>query len=203
MNLAIGICSWIHEKSQLPELERCLNSISDFYPVYVVDGKWSDLQMQGGRSIQEAIELITSYSNTTLIERPNRLEPQNRNEYLRKSYGNEALMVLDTDEYVEYDSTFLDNLETFRNDNPQNLGCSVMFHSKPTGGYSVAPRVIFNPSMCRYRDQHNFIYFMNRQVLDRTSREYCAGLTIFEDKAYRTKFREEKLRERNLKNPLH
>ena len=71
-HLSIGIPVWINDVKQLPELERCLDSVMDF-PVFIVNGKWYDIEGDYPRSIPEAIELMESYTNVEIIDSPNQL----------------------------------------------------------------------------------------------------------------------------------
>ena len=208
MRIAIGIVTWISEIEQLPELERCLDSLTDFYPVIVVNGKWKDIRGDNPRSIPEATELIDSYSNTILINSPNELEPVNRNKYLIQGMkmGCDIMFIVDSDEWVVltngYDF-FVRGIEDVFKKQPDCLSFYAHMYDKRFGGECLSRRGIRYPAFTRYRDRHNQLFFLDRDIYG----HYCAkpprGLIIYQDKSFRTKERELEMKRRNLANPKH
>lgn len=205
MRIAIGTCVYIEDKEQLPELERFLDSVKDWYPVIIVNGKWKDYRGKSGRSIPEVSELIQSYSNTIEVDYPNHLESQARNQYMiiAAKMDCEAVLIIDTDEYLEGDrGVFLNNLQKTMLKEPDKLAFKITLNSERSGGDHWPPRLILNPMFCRYRDRHNSIFFNNNDVF-RNQGSVIRGLKLYEKKDFRTKQREETMKERNRANPRH
>lgn len=206
--IAVGIPVWINHEEQLPELELCLDSVSEFFPVIVISGKWSDMNHQQNRNIPEADELIDSYSNIIHIESLNHLEPFNRNLYMIQAgkMGCNTMLILDSDESAEFPlgvEFFDEQLSRLKEKHPNHLGFSVIHQSARHGGICFTPRVILNPAFTRYRDRHNQMYFMDREVLSWDSSKLVGGIILNETKDFRSDKRKLIMRERNLRNPLH
>ena len=206
MNIAIGLVCWIDKKRQLPELKRCLDSLTDFYPVIVVNGKWNDIKGDSPRSIPEAIELIGSYSNVIYIESPNQPEFINRNKYLIQAtkMGCDCLIWVDSDEYVElsnYDNLVKEIKDVFTKE-PDEYTFLVNFYDKRMGGACWQKRGVRYPAFSRHRNRHNELWFVNKQILKHTAKP-PPSLVIHQDKYYRSLEREYIMSKRNHENPIH
>ena len=198
--IAIGVLSWIEENSQLPELDRCLDSLTDFYPVIVVNGKWSDVEGTNARGTQESQELIDSYSNTIRLDSHNKPEFYNRNLCLIQAGKMlcDYLIWVDSDEYIELPcgiSWFKKNLkETFMN--PSDFCSRVWFDN------GTSRRIIKYPMFIRMRYKHNEWMF-NGVDVRKKQLPPIDGMLIHHDKTYRNEERRDKMLNRKVLNPIH
>ena len=208
IKIGIGVLVWIESKHQLPELKRCLDSLTDFYPVIIVNGKWKDIIGDNPRSIPEAIELIDSYSNIILIDSPNQLEPVNRNKFIVQGMKMDCDMMfwIDSDEWIElpcgYDF-FVKGMENVFKKQPDCLSFHLHFFDPRFGGESLQKRGIRYPAFMRHRDRHNQLWFLDKEVLGHYTAKPPRGLIVYQDKSFRTKEHELEMRRRNLANPKH
>jgi len=197
--LAIGTVAFQCES----EIDRMLDSTNGIFPVIVSYGKWKDFK--GENREDKTPDIIDSYSNTVFVNSRGLLEPQARNQYLITAgkMGADVIIILDSDEYLEFPlglEFFKRQLERMIESHPDHLAFGVTFEYGKNGT-SFTPRIIMNPAFTRYRDRHNQMYFMNKEVLGNC--KIVAGIVIHEDKKFRNKDRELKMRERNLSNPIH
>ena len=201
--ISVGILSY----NCVKEIEQTLESTTKFYPVFVVDGRWKDFKGDSIYSTDGTIELAESYSNIILFQKGNNLEPQNRNEYMIQSgkWRCDAVIILDSDEILELPNgykSFIQSLERIINRYPNEMGFRISFESKSSGGVSFPCRLILNPGFSRYRDVHNKIYFMDKEILS-SSKKLCPNIIINENKSFRSEQREKDMKERNYANPRH
>lgn len=185
MSIVFGICSWISEKSQIPELERCLESVKG-YKVIIVDGKWYDIDSDKLTSISEAFDIYKKYPNVEAVVSINHNEWENRNIYLAKCNNMDNLIVLDTDEYIiqEHTPTLNETVDSFH----------VIGHDKGKGGEVRLNRGYIFPNESRHQDRHNAI-FRNGKKLEFNA--LCKGITIHHDKSFRSPKREKLMYVRN------
>jgi len=200
--LAIGTVAFQCEE----EIDRMLDSTNGIFPVIVSYGKWKDFK--GEDRVDKTPDIIDSYSNTVQIHNSGLLEPQARNQCMITAgkMNCDVIIILDTDEVLEFPlgiEFFKRQLERMILKHPTALGFCVTFNSKETGGDSFTPRIILNPAFTRYRDRHNQMYFMDKEVLGWDSSKLVGGIIIKENKDFRTDKRELRMRERNLSNPVH
>ena len=197
--IAIGITCWIENNSQLPELERCLDSLTDFYPVIVVNGKWNDIEGTNPRGTAESHELVDSYSNTIQLESPNQPEFINRNKCLTQAGKMlcDYLIWVDTDEYIEIPcgkDWFAKNLtESFSSSD----FCARVYFDEGT-----SRRIIRYPMFVRMNNKHNEWWFNGRDVR-KTQLKPIDGLIIYHDKRYRSDDTRTKMLNRKVLNPIH
>lgn len=206
LNIAIGLVCWIDKITQLPELQRCLDSLIDFYPVIVVNGKWNDVKGDSPRSIPEAIELIGSYSNVIYIESPNQPEFINRNKYLIQATKMDCdyLIWVDSDEYIEsvnYNNLVKEIDNIFTNE-PDKYTFLINFYDKRMGGACWQKRGVRHPAFSRHRNRHNELWFVDKQILKYPAKP-PPSLVIHQDKYYRSLEREFIMNKRNHDNPIH
>ena len=207
MRIAIGIVTWIPRIEQLPELERCLDSLTDFYPVIVVNGKWNDVEGKHPRSIPEAYELINSYSNVIHIESPDKPGFVNRNKYLIQATKMECdcLIWVDSDEWIElpcgYDFLVNGIKDVYKREG-NKYTFLVHFYDKRFGGCCFQKRGVKHPSFSRHKNRHNELWFLNNQILQYPAKA-PRGLIIHQDKSYRSLERENSMKKRNEDNLIH
>ena len=205
--IGIGVVVWIEEKEQLPELERCLDSLTNFYPVIVINGKWGDIEGANPRSISKAYELIDSYSNVIHLESPNNAEYVNRNKYIiqARKMDCDCLIWVDSDEWVElplgYDFLCRGIRDVFRKQ-PDRHTFLVHFYDERFGGCCYKKRGIRHPASSLHRNKHNELWYHNNEIL-RYPAKAPRGLIIHQDKKFRTQKREENMKDRNVSNPIH
>lgn len=199
--IGIGIVCYIDKESQLPELQRCLDSVSQFYPVFVIDGKWNDVKGNINTSIDKAYDLIESYSNVIHVLSPNRPEFVNRNRYHRLAmlWQLDYLISLDTDEYVE----FTDNKAYFMSNIDDKALCSYLkCTGKGHGGTFETQKLYRYPGFMRHKLKHNELFFLDKDV-----RKYASkapdGIIIHHDKDFRDGTQKDKLLTRARLNPIH
>ena len=185
------------------EIDRMLDSTCGIFPVIVSYGKWKDFV--GEDRTDKTPQIIDSYSNTIFLNSTGLLEPQARNRYMIQAgkFGCEVVIILDTDEYLQFPlglSFFKRQLNRMIESNPNHLAFNVTFEDSVNGTY-FTPRIILNPTFSRYRDRHNQIYFLNQEVLG--NHKLVGGIVIHQNKNHRTKDREQRMRDRNLANPVH
>ena len=208
MKLGVGVIGYNDREG----LERCLNSLSDFFPVIYRDGRWNDFlpSLTNHRSNDDSIELAESYSNVTVIEGIG-LEPKARNDYIIQfaKWGCDCIFWVDTDEYVElplgYDF-FIKGLEERITEQPEKLSFHLHFTNDNEGkeAYtSTQRRMIVNPMFTRHRDRHNQLWYMDQEVLGHNTGKPIRGLILHQNKSHRTKEREIEMKRRNLANPRH
>jgi hypothetical protein len=191
--VSVGVVCWISEKSQLPELKRCLDSLVDF-PVIIVSGKWNDIEGDNHFNIPEANKLIDSYPNVLHKGCYDQSEAYNRNQYLIDNQS-DFLFWVDTDEWIEMPlgkEFFLRGLiDLFKKD---DYSSQVHWYShQPTGKINMGKqkRIIQYPGKLRHRDKHNQLYFGDKEVLrDGIKHHAPRGLIIHQDKTFRSKQRE-------------
>jgi len=205
--IGIGIVSWISEESQVPELERCLDSLTSFYPVIIINGKWDDVKGDNPRSVLEAIDLMESYSNVMWFDSPNQPEFINRNEYLIQATKMDCnyLIWVDTDEWVELPCGYeflCNSIKKRFEKQPDCYTFLVHYFDKRMGGCCYKRRGIRYPTFTRHRNKHNELWFVDKEVL-RYPAKAPNGLIIHQDKIFRTHKREEKMKIRNESNPIH
>ncbi len=193
----------IEDNEQLPELERCLESLTDFYPVIVVNGKWNDFEGKNPRSTPEANELINSYSNVIHVQSPSKPEWYNRNMALRiaENANCDTLFWVDTDEYVEFRidyDYFINNI-----DFGDKHTAYVNFWDKGRGGDCHMIRGLTNISEIKLNKQHNAWMVEKKDVFKDPYCQVIKGLTIYSEKGYRSNDRECRMKERNARNPIH
>jgi len=205
--IGVGVLVWVPYEKQLPELERCLDSLTDFYPVIVVNGKWDDIEGKYARSIPEAYDLIGSYSNTIHIESPNEPEFVNRNKYLIQATKMDCdfLFWVDSDEWVElpcgYDFLVNGIKDVYKRE-PDKYTNLVHFFDPRSGGVCFQKRGVRYPSFSRHKNKHNELWFTGNQVLQYPAKA-PRGLIIHHDKSYRSLEREKTMQKRNHDNPVH
>jgi len=191
---------WIEKNTELPELDRCLDSLTDFYPVIVVNGKWDDIEGINARSTPEAVELIDSYSNTIQISSPNKPEFYNRNLCLIQAgkmmcdYG----IWVDSDEFVDLPcgkDWFVKNL--VRDFSNPNDFCARLYFDE-----GISRRIIRYPMFVRMRNKHNE-WFFNGKNVRKDQLKPVDGMIIYHDKTYRSEDRLQKMLNRKKTNPIH
>ena len=197
--LAVGTVAYQCEE----EIYRMLDSTTGFFPVIVSYGKWRDFIGEDRRDLTP--EIIDSFSNTVWVDSTGLSEPQARNQYMVQAgkFGCDCIIILDTDEYLEFPlgiDFFKRQLERIADKNPDDLSFCVTWEDSKNGT-TFTPRIIMNPMFSRYRDRHNQIYFMDKEVLG--NQRLVGGIVIHQDKKFRSKNRELRMRERNLRNPIH
>lgn len=205
-HVSIGLTCWIGDNSELPELERCLNSLVDFYPVIVVNGKWDDIEGKNARSTPEANELIESYSNVIHFSSPNKPEFHNRNECLINAgkFLCDYLIFVDSDEYIEMPlgkEFFLNGLNDVF-EGKTELCSYAHYFDIGRGGNARMHRIIRYPMFVRMRNRHNE-WFFNKIDIRKRPLKAPRGLVIHSDKSFRKKERHEAMKKRNMENPLH
>lgn len=185
MSIVFGICSWISEVSQLPELKRCLESVKG-YRVIIIDGKWYDIDSPLQVSIPEAFEAYKKYDNVEVVTSIGNHEWENRNMYLTRCKMIDVLIVLDTDEYIiqEYTPTLPEITKSFH----------VIGYDKGKGGEVRLNRGYTDPINSYHNDRHNKVFCKGKQL---NFDSLCTGITIHHDKSYRSKSREKAMYTRN------
>lgn len=193
--LVIGVVCWIHEKSQLPELRQCLDSLKQFR-VILVDGKWYDIDHDQLTSIPEAYEMFKKYPNVEVITAVNRHEWQNRNLYLERCTPKDILIWVDTDEWLEVTG---DVKELQYRLNP---AFEVHFRGKMyTDGDVRQIRGLMYPSETRHTDRHNQAWYQGKEILCNAARPKDC-IILHHDKSYRSEEREKAMRIRNRLKPF-
>ena len=202
IKIGVGVLTY----NCVTELKRCLDSLTDFYPVFVIDGRWKDFPGETKNSNDGTIDLAESYSNVITVLSGDKLEPFNRNLTCIHTgkFGCDVLFIVDSDETVDLPNgynAFANSLERMIRMYPDDLGFSTWFDStKNATGQSR--RMMLNPMFVRYRDRHNKMYFLDKEVWAYT-KHMCPNVIIHENKTNRTKERELTMRTRNLANPKH
>ena len=197
--LAIGTVAYQCEE----EIYRMLDSTAGFFPVIVSYGKWKDFKGEDRNDLTP--EIIDNFSNAVWVDSTGLLEPQARNQYMIMAgkFGCDCVIILDTDEYLEFPlgiEFFKRQLDRIAEKYPDDLSFCVTFEDSKKGT-SFTPRIIMNPMFTRYRDRHNQLYFLDKEVLG--NQRLVGGIVIHQNKNFRTKDREQRMRERNLANPVH
>lgn len=202
--IGIGVVCWIETDEQLPELERCLDSLQSFYPVFVINGKWNDMSGNNPRSTDKANDLIDSYSNIIHISSPNQPEFVNRNKYLdlAMKFNLDYLIWVDSDEWVEMPLGKEFMIRGIEQHDFDFASC-VHYYSKRHGGPSKQKRLIKYPGFLRHRLKHNELFFGDNEVLGNCQNKAPRGFTIYSDKTYRSVDRENNMKQRNRENPIH
>lgn len=204
MRISVGVLAWIESNSQLPELKRCLDSLTSFFPVIVINGKWNDIEGVNARSTDEANELIDSYSNVIHIQSPNKPEFMNRNRYLIQARDYDFLFWVDSDEWVSLPL----GVEFFRNGirdvfkNTNQKSCLIHYYDESRGGACMQKRGVLYPGFIRHRKKHNELFFGDDDILLNPA-PAPRGLVIKSDKRFRTLSRENRMLKRNKENPIH
>lgn len=202
MNIGIGIACYIETSLEVQELRRCLESVEDFYPIIIIDGKWRDYNADSETSIDEAVDLINSKQNIIHIKSINGSEAENRSKYLE--YELDYLIILDTDEYLEFPlgvEFFERGLEEIFRDKEEKCAY-IHTESEMNGGYCRFPRIIKNPNLMKYGNRHNQLLLNNTNVL-KNPLNAPRGVILHHDKTFRTDNRINKMKIRNKENPLH
>jgi hypothetical protein len=204
MNIGIGVVCWIETDEQLPELKRCLESLESFYPVFLVNGKWSDMSGDNPRSTDKANDLIDSYSNIIHIQSPNQPEFINRNKCLELAmiWNCDYLIWVDTDEWLEMPlgkDFMLRGIE----DHKFEFVSYVHYYSDIFGGSCKQRRLLKYPSFLRHRLRHNELFFGDYEVYKNCKKTGPRGFIIHQDKNYRSVKREQNMLIRNRENPIH
>ncbi len=198
VNIGVGVVCWIETDEQLPELERCLDSLQSFYPVFVINGKWDDIEGNNVRSTDKANDLIDSYSNVIHIQSINKPEAYNRNLYLELAmkWNIDFLFWVDTDEWVEMPlgRTFFER--GLKDIFGKSDFCSLVhYYSERHGGVSFQKRIIQYPGFLRHKNKHNTLFFNDKDVL-KTPLKAPRGFTIYSKKEYRSDDRENRMKKR-------
>ena len=194
MSIVFGICCWIPEKSQLPELKRCLESVKN-YPVFLINGKWYDIEGDYPTSIPEAVSLIDSYPNVTRINYANHHEWESRNMYLEQCTANDCLIILDTDEYIEITGFFECNIL----DTPM---FRLHVEDPRIGGTDYQKRGVRWPHLTRHRDRHNQLWYKDKEIWSNVGESTPEGIIIYHDKTYRSEKIKEAMKKRNYLRPF-
>lgn len=202
--IAVGVVCWIDDDNQLPELVRCLDSLVEFYPVFVINGKWDDISGNFIRSTDKANDIIDSYSNIIHIHSPNRPEFVNRNKYLELAmkWDIDYLFWVDTDEWVEM-PLGLEFAKRGIVDHDFEFASCMHYYSDRHGGVAKQRRLIQYPGFLRHRLKHNELWFGDKEVLKNCTNNAPRGIVIFSDKNYRSDDREKRMIKRNKENPIH
>lgn len=199
MNIAVGVLCWIEKDEQLPELKRCLDSLTDFYPVFVINGKWDDFEGNNPRSTDKANDLIDSYSNVIHISSPNKSEAYNRNLYLQLclKWNIDMLFWVDTDEWVEMPIGFefakrglMDHMDT------DDLASCMHYYSEAHGGVGKQKRLLQYPGFLRHHGKHNELFFGDDEVLRYPVPDAPRGIIIYSNKEFRSEDRECRMKKR-------
>ena len=149
---AIGLCFFQDRAS----LERCLPTLKDFDHVFAIDGRFDYARAPNELSTDGSRELIQSFPNTILIDRPNTSEQQKRQTYceLCKEYGCDYLLTVDADEYVK------GNISYFKKDciehvDPRfNVYATLVQDEEKPSYYIMRPRLWFHPWEMQYLNMH-------------------------------------------------
>lgn len=196
IKLGIGVVCYIEDKSELPELKRCLDSLESFYPVIIIDGRWNDFKGKYSSSIQEAVDIINSYSNTIHIISANNSEAFNRNLYLINAarFNLDYIMTVDTDEYVVMyhgKDFFLRGVsDVFHN--KKELSCYIHCYGKQHGGVFRTIKILKDPNSLEYHEAHNRVYHGNTNIIS-SPLMAPRGLILYHDKEFRGEKREGKM----------
>ena len=204
MNIAVGVVCWIEDNKQLPELKRCLDSLTDFYPVIVINGKWDDFAGTNIYSTNEANDLIDSYSNVIHLQSANKPEFVNRNKYLIQAMtmGVDFLFWVDTDEWIDMPlgkEFFERGLQYIWKD---EKSCYFHYYDERLGGVSMQKRGVRYPSFSRHKLRHNELFFNDQNILTNPARA-PRGIVINSSKEYRSESREKRMKQRARDNPIH
>lgn len=180
-----------------------LDSTAGLFPVIVCYGKWKDFEGEDRNDLTP--QIIDNFSNAVWVDSTGLLEPQARNQYMIMAgkFGCDCIIILDTDEYLEFPlgvEFFKRQLDRIADENPDDLSFCVTFEDSKKGTW-FTPRIIMNPMFTRYRDRHNQLYFLDKEVLG--NQKLVGGIVIKQDKKFRSKDREQRMRKRNLANPIH
>ncbi len=203
MKVGIGICAYNAEIEML----RVLDSTEGIYPTFVIDKAWKGFGK--GYSTDNTAFICNDYSNVVLIQPKGELtEAQCRNEYMKASahWNLDAMIILDTDEYLEFPlgiEYFYRQLSRMISAHPEQLAFRATYIDT-INGTSFSPRIILNPSITRYRDKHNQLFCMDKEVITNDKSIYlCGGIIITEDKCFRLPEREKWMKDRNQRDPTH
>lgn len=203
MKIGIGTLAFNSET----EIDRMLDSTLGIYPTFVIDKAFRNFGH--GHSTDRTTRICDLYSNVVVFQPEGKLtEAQCRNQYMIASlkWNLDVLIVLDTDEYLEFPlgkEFFEQQLARVINQYPDQYAFRVTYEDH-NNGTSFSPRIILNPAFTRYRDRHNQLYFADREVITNDkSIKLCAGIVIHEDKSLRTEEREKKMKEGNRADPFH
>jgi hypothetical protein len=205
ISLKIGVATLTYNCKE--ELESTLESTTPFYPVIIIDGKWEDFMGDTINSNDGTLDLVESYSNTVLIQSGNKSETFNRNLSCRYAgrFGCDVVIILDSDEAISFPNgyeAFEKSLKRCIQQYPDSLGFRVTVHSKRHGGVEFSHRILLNPSFVRYQNQHNKIFFMDKEIKHHSS-ILCPNIDIIENRESRTEERLAKMLYRNKSNPIH
>lgn len=98
------LCAGITFYNDSLALWRCLKTLKHFDYIFCVDGKFKDFYSESDLSDEGIRQIIKSYPNTILYDAPNLTEPEKRtiNFKLAKEYKCDWLLVIDSDEWVQY-----------------------------------------------------------------------------------------------------
>ena len=198
-NIVFGVCCYISEKEQIPELERLLESLRGF-KVFLIDGKWKDFDDKTDNyiSIPEAYEAIGKYSNVITMASYNGLEWQNRNLYLKCCKRSDILIWIDTDEWLEIQDKDQMLKECKKIKKPMFL---VNFYDKRFGGECLQRRGYRYPKGTHHKDRHNQAYYKKEEIFAYPAKA-PKGFVIHQDKSFRSVERELDMKVRNQKEPF-
>jgi len=201
-SISVGLITWIEDNDQLPELKRCLDSLTDFYPVIVVNGKWNDFKGKNPRSTDEANELIGSYSNVIHIQSPDKPEWYNRNLAIdtANKMGYNILFWVDSDEWVEMPL----GLDFFTKsiDFQDKHTCYMHYYDDGKGGNCRMIRLIKDLDKVKINKKHNEWLIDNTNIF-KDPAPAPRGITIYSDNKYRSEDRKIRMKQRNKYNPVH
>jgi len=206
MNIGIGVVCWIETDEQLPELKRCLDSLVEFYPVFVINGKWNDMSGDNPRSTDKANDLIDSYSNIIHITSPNQPEFVNRNKYLELAmkFNLDYLFYVDSDEWIEMPlgkDFFIKGIEDTFKDKDQ-MCAFIHGNSNGRGGPFRTQKLYRYPGFLRHRKKHNELFFIDKNVW-KDALPAPRGMIIHHEKDLRPTEKQTQMILRRKNNPIH
>ena len=157
-DFCVGICFY-NDSS----IFRLLDSLPQYVQKVVIDGRFK-LSTFPNKLSDEAIRArIKSYPRTILVDAPDMLEHDKRNQYLNFMLGFKYGLMLDSDEYVlEADwEEFVKDCRRF------DYGIYGVHFDIDSGSGGIFPRLWVNPSDWRYHTRHNL--FLNNKTKEITT----------------------------------
>jgi len=157
IKLDIGFCFY---EDSLDTVRRAIESVRYHVRyIFAIDGKFNFLNSNKILSESDVRAYLKSVPNVILIDAPNLGEVAKRTEYLYlcKTHHTEAMIILDSDEWVdsktEWDKVYNSiNLMRPKEDIPRVVALRMDTH----GGGGWFPKVWLNPGLIKYTKCHNF-----------------------------------------------
>ena len=155
--LDVGFCFY---EQQVETVKRAIESVKDHVRyIFAVDGKFEFFESDQLISSQEVRDYLSSVKNVILIDYPNRMENEKRQQYLElcQEYMTDYLLILDADEFMtdecDWNEAYAHMRQLYDHEiTPKTFGVTIR-HEKKEASY---PRIWRRPFLIQYMKTHNF-----------------------------------------------